>query len=60
MSRPTHKHADDDGHFRRKESSFRNFISSEPGARFPPEKGRYALYLNYGEHLKGYEVNWPR
>lgn len=48
MSRPTHSHADADGHFRRKDSSFRNFISREPGAQYPPEKSRYALYMNYG------------
>ncbi|KXT04208.1 hypothetical protein AC578_58 [Pseudocercospora eumusae] len=48
MSRPTHAHADADGHFRRKDSSFRNFISRESGAQYPPEKGRYALYMNYG------------
>ncbi|KAK5260666.1 hypothetical protein LTR20_000069 [Exophiala xenobiotica] len=47
-SRPTHAHADNDGHFRRKDSSFRNYISTEPGANYPPEKGRYALYVNYG------------
>ena len=37
---------DDDGHFRRKESQFRNTISK--GGKHPPEKNRYALYLNYG------------
>jgi Predicted glutathione S-transferase len=26
---------------------FRNFISREPGAQFPPEKGRYHLYVSY-------------
>lgn len=46
--RPTHAHSDADGHFRRKESQFRNFISTEPGSKFPPEKDRYALYVNYG------------
>ncbi|KAJ9615190.1 hypothetical protein H2200_001264 [Cladophialophora chaetospira] len=47
-SRQTHQHADTDGHFRRKESSFRNWISKEPGSKFTPEKDRYALYGNYG------------
>lgn len=42
------KHADKDGHFRRKESSFRYFISKEPSSKFPAEKNRYALYVNYG------------
>lgn len=39
---------DEDGHFRRKASTFRDWISSKPGARFPPEKGRYLLYVNRG------------
>ncbi|KIX93116.1 uncharacterized protein Z520_11173 [Fonsecaea multimorphosa CBS 102226] len=47
-SRPTHQHADADGHFRRKDSQFRDWISKEPGSKFTPEKGRYALYGNYG------------
>lgn len=42
------KIADSDGKFRRPESKFRNWISSEPGAPFPPEKDRYVLYLNLG------------
>jgi len=45
---PIHKHADVDGQFRRKPSQFRSFISSSPGAEFPPEKDRYALYINLG------------
>lgn len=48
MQRATHKHADTDGHFRRKDSAFRDWISTEPNAKFPPEKDRYALYVNYG------------
>ncbi|PNS21507.1 Glutathione S-transferase omega-like 2 [Sphaceloma murrayae] len=40
--------ADADGRFRRQESSFRSYISCEPGARFPPEKDRYVLYINLG------------
>jgi len=48
MQRLTHQYADHDGHFRRKDSTFRNWISTEPGARFAPEKDRYALYVNYG------------
>jgi hypothetical protein len=43
-----YKHADQDGQFRRKDSSFRNFISRKPGAEFPPEKDRYVLYINLG------------
>lgn len=30
-----------DGSFKRPVSSFRNWISTEKGARFPPEAGRY-------------------
>jgi glutathionyl-hydroquinone reductase len=40
--------ADADGHLRRQVSQFRNSISREPGARFPPEAGRYVLYVNLG------------
>jgi hypothetical protein len=36
-----------DGVFKRTESSFRRFISRQPGAEFPPEKGRYHLYISY-------------
>lgn len=36
-----------DGEFKRKESSFRHFISREPGAEFHPEAGRYHLYISY-------------
>ncbi|PYH43961.1 glutathione S-transferase family protein [Aspergillus saccharolyticus JOP 1030-1] len=39
--------ADKSGEFKRQTSAFRNFISSEPGAEFPPEKGRYHLYVSY-------------
>ena len=40
--------ADTDGHFRRKASQFRDFVSKDPEAEFPAEKGRYVLYLNLG------------
>ncbi|KAI5239271.1 hypothetical protein E4T43_06857 [Aureobasidium subglaciale] len=40
--------ADADGHFRRQKSTFRDHISREPGAEFPPEKDRYVLYINWG------------
>mmetsp|Transcript_1130 Transcript_1130/g.2602 ORF Transcript_1130/g.2602 Transcript_1130/m.2602 type:complete len:825 (+) Transcript_1130:250-2724(+) len=49
----------------RPETIWRNFISDEPGAKFPPEAGRYHLYASYacpGSHralivraLKGLE-----
>ncbi|KAI0469450.1 glutathione S-transferase [Xylaria cf. heliscus] len=38
---------DKTGEFKRQASSFREWISDEPGARFPPEKGRYHLYVSY-------------
>lgn len=40
--------ADADGVLRRQKSTFRDTISSAPGAQFAPEKDRYVLYLNYG------------
>ncbi|OCL02939.1 hypothetical protein AOQ84DRAFT_421006 [Glonium stellatum] len=33
--------------FRRPDTQFRGFISSNPGSNFPPEKGRYHLYVSY-------------
>jgi len=38
---------DKSGEFKRGASQFRNFISKEPGAEFPAEKGRYHLYVSY-------------
>jgi len=38
---------DKTGEFKRNTSIFRNFISKEPGAEFPPEKDRYHLYVSY-------------
>ncbi|RSH80594.1 S-glutathionyl-(chloro)hydroquinone reductase [Apiotrichum porosum] len=35
----------DDGSFKMRESKFRNYIAV--GGRFPPEKGRYHLYVSY-------------
>lgn len=40
-------YADKNGEFKRLPSVFRNFISKEPGAEFPPEKDRYHLYVSY-------------
>lgn len=34
------------GAFVRSESAFCNFISPDPDAQFPAEKGRYALYIS--------------
>lgn len=41
------KSDDKSGEFKRQQSSFRNWISREAGAQFPPEKGRYHLYVSY-------------
>jgi len=38
---------DKSGEFKRQASQFRNWISKEPGAEFPPEKDRYHLYVSY-------------
>ncbi|OGM41622.1 glutathione S-transferase omega-like 2 [Aspergillus bombycis] len=38
---------DKSGEFKRQASAFRNWISREPGAEFPPEKDRYHLYVSY-------------
>jgi hypothetical protein len=38
---------DKSGEFKRGQSAFRNFISRESGAQFPPEKDRYHLYVSY-------------
>lgn len=35
-----------EGEFIRQESRFRQTISTEPGATYPPEKGRYHLYVS--------------
>lgn len=43
-----YKFASKTGNFNRQVSSFRSWISSEPGAEFPPEKDRYVLYVNLG------------
>lgn len=54
-----------EGAFQRVDSAWRNFVSSEPGARFPPEANRYHLYVSLAcpwacgtlamLHLKGLE-----
>ncbi|KAJ5178298.1 Glutathione S-transferase/chloride channel C-terminal [Penicillium coprophilum] len=41
------KPGDKSGEFKRQQSIFRNWISREAGAQFPPEKGRYHLYVSY-------------
>jgi glutathionyl-hydroquinone reductase len=41
------KPGDKSGEFKRAPSVFRNWISTEEGAEFPAEKGRYHLYVSY-------------
>ncbi|KAI4678389.1 uncharacterized protein J4E84_008644 [Alternaria hordeiaustralica] len=59
------KPGDKSGEFKRQTSVFRNWIQNKPDAEFPPEKGRYHLYVSYAcpwahrtlivRHLKGLE-----
>ena len=37
----------EDGEFKRRDSSWRHWVSSEEGAQFPPEKDRYHLYVAF-------------
>lgn len=39
-------YASADGAFKRKQSAFRSFVSSKPGSQFPPEAGRYHVYIS--------------
>ena len=41
------KETDDDGRFVRQQQPFRRWVSSEGGAEFPAEAGRYHLYASY-------------
>ncbi|RAL68518.1 hypothetical protein DID88_007246 [Monilinia fructigena] len=43
-----YKLADDDGRFKRKDSQFRDWVSTEPDAKFWPRKEDTLLYLNRG------------
>lgn len=49
--------ASKDGEFRRLPSVFRSHV--EVGGRFPPEKGRYLLYVSYGVSLALRASNFP-
>ncbi|KAI3992916.1 hypothetical protein MKX01_036295 [Papaver californicum] len=40
----------DTGAFIRSPSTFRNFVSRDPSSTFPPESGRYHLYISYACH----------
>ncbi|KAJ4368180.1 S-glutathionyl-(chloro)hydroquinone reductase [Neocucurbitaria cava] len=41
------KPGDSSGEFKRQQSVFRSWIENKPDAEFPPEKGRYHLYVSY-------------
>ncbi|KAF2677142.1 glutathione S-transferase Gst3 [Lentithecium fluviatile CBS 122367] len=41
------KPGDKSGEYKRQTSVFRNWIENKPNAEFPPEKGRYHLYVSY-------------
>lgn len=43
---------DKSGEFKRQQSQFRNFISSDPSAEFPAEKDRYHLCKSIQRHLQ--------
>ncbi|KAL9375738.1 hypothetical protein Peur_032617 [Populus x canadensis] len=47
MARSAIDETSDTGAFKRTASTFRNFISKEPNSQFPPESGRYHLYVSY-------------
>ncbi|KAJ6688561.1 GLUTATHIONYL-HYDROQUINONE REDUCTASE [Salix koriyanagi] len=47
MARSAIDETSDTGAFKRTASTFRNFISKEPSSQFPPESGRYHLYVSY-------------
>ncbi|MCJ1377201.1 hypothetical protein MMC17_000293 [Xylographa soralifera] len=42
------KLANEDGHFRRPASKFRDSVSPDSSAPFPAERDRYVLYISYG------------
>ncbi|WVZ26184.1 hypothetical protein V8G54_004728 [Vigna mungo] len=47
MARSSMDEISDTGAFVRSASTFRNGISSDPNSPFPPESGRYHLYVSY-------------
>lgn len=46
-SRTALDEVDATGAFKRRDAAWRNWISSEEGAEFPPEKDRYHLFVSY-------------
>lgn len=47
MARSAIDEVSESGAFKRSASTFRNFISRDPGSTFLPESGRYHLYISY-------------
>uniref|UniRef100_A0A7C9DNE9 Glutathione transferase n=1 Tax=Opuntia streptacantha TaxID=393608 RepID=A0A7C9DNE9_OPUST len=47
MARSALDEVAESGAFKRSASTFRNFISRDPGSTFLPESGRYHLYISY-------------
>ena len=47
MARSAIDEVSESGAFKRSASTFRNFISRDPGSIFLPESGRYHLYISY-------------
>lgn len=47
MARTAIDEVSESGAFTRSPSAFRNFISKDPSSPFPPESGRYHLYISY-------------
>lgn len=47
MARSAIDEVSESGAFKRSASTFRNFISTDPGSTFFPESGRYHLYISY-------------
>jgi len=46
-SRDALSEVDEEGAFKRTDAAWRNWVSSEKGAEFPPEKDRYRLYVAF-------------
>ena len=45
-----------DGVFQRNDAVWKNWISSERDAQFPPEKGRYHLYVRIAFHVSNCSI----
>lgn len=47
MARSGVDETSESGAFVRTASTFRSFVSQDPASQFPPESGRYHLYISY-------------